>query len=465
MSTFSDNVTVDAIGVAKGGRVTDTMIDLREVVKPQVIPSLYRRYGGGFDTLGFFQTMGRVKPMPVGDSILYGYEENRPHRQIAVVTGASATTAGAAMTIVVNNSDGYLRQHDEIPVGSGIVICQITSAVTSSATLSLEIKPKNVLATIPTVANGTLLSIISNNYGDGTGNDGGTSSGVTKFAYKAQIIKETYAHTGRAVIKEMWFPVREKSKGSIIGYTSDGILRLSHLMRLKQDYTFMWGAENTNSLTDFSDATKASTGTKGLFPLIQERGASLVGVGTSFSTANMDTIHKYLLQQGATSGIYCWMVGIDLFNSIRDGLATYFAAANGSAQAYINAAKVFAALGINGDASKEISAVVNYTAIQWGDATHIFKVMPTWSDPMMLGSEYYKFGQKGIVFPISKVSDAKSGLAMDNIEIRYLAKDGYNRMSSIEEEAYNGTDQTTYHQLADMMFVFRGSNQAIYVEM
>lgn len=464
MSTFSDNVTVDAIGVAKGGRVTDIMIDAREVVKPQYLPTLYKRYGGGFDTLGLFSAFGRVKPMPVGDSILYGFEENRPHRQIAVVTGASATTAGAAMTIVVNNSDGYLRQHDEIPVGSGIVLCQITSAVTSSATLSLEIKPKNAASTIPTVANGVMLSIISNNYGDGTGNDGGTSSGVTKFTYKAQIMKETFAHTGRAVIKEMWFGVRDKSKGSIIGYTSDGLMRLSHLMRLKQDYTFMWGEENTNSLTDFTDATKASTGTKGLFNVIKARGASFIGIGTSFSTANMDTIHKYFLQQGATSGIYCWMVGIDLFNSIRDGLATYFAAANGSAQAYINAAKVFSALGVNGTPN-ETSAIVNYTAIQWGDATHIFKVMPTWSDPMMLGSEYYKFGQKGIVFPISKVSDAKSGLAIDNIEIRYLAKDGYNRMSNIEEEAYVGKDETTYHQLADMMLVLRGANQCVYLEM
>lgn len=466
IGTFSSNVTIDEVGVPKGGITTDVLIDAREAVKPQYLPELYRRFGGYMDGQAIFESMGRVASLPVSDSTLNAFEENRPHAQILVVTGASAGSAGGTVTIVVNNSDGYLRQHDEIPVGSNIILTQIISAVTNSATLSLTLKPKSSTATIPLIPNGTYLSIMSNNYGDGVGVDGSTSVGVSKVSFKAQIIKEKYEQTGRAPIKELWYAVRDKSSGSIIGRTSDGLLRLSHLMRLKTDYTCMWGEENSNSLTDYSDATKASTGTKGMFRINKTRGAQLIGIGTTFDPDNLNIIQKYMIQQGATSGVFLWMLGIDLYNSIQKGLESYFASAGGSGQAYINAAKVFNSTGINTDATKEISAVVNYTAIQFGNGTHIFKVMESWGDVTMLGTSFYKFTEKGIVFPISKVTDAKdNSKVFDNIAIRYLAKDEYNRMNHVWQPDPLEIDKTTYCSLADKMFTWMCANQSVYLEM
>lgn len=460
---FSSYVTIDAIGVAKGGMVTAAMVDAREIVKPQHLPELYRRFGGGMDTEGIFSSLGRMTP--ISDSVLIGHEENRGHAQIFVTTGITAAGAGGASKILVSvdNTDGYLRQHDEL-IMPNYTICQITSAVSSSATLAVTLKPKNATGIIPVIIDGTYLTIIGNNYSDASGADGGTSVGVSKVTFYAQILKEKYEISGRAPIKELWFAVRDKSTGSIIGYHNDGLLRLSYLMSLKADYTFAWGEENTNSAVDYTTGLP-STGTKGMFRITKSRGAQLTAIGTTFSTPNLDTVGKYMTTQGVTSGVLVWMVGIDLFNAIRDGLVAYMATAAGSGAAYINAAKAFNSTGINTEANKEISAVVNYTALQFGNYTHVFKVMENWSDPTMLGSSIYEMTKKGIVFPVSKVADAKTMKALENIAIRYLAKDQYNRQYQITSPDSAGVDKTIYQSLSDKMFTFMCANQSVYLEM
>ena len=466
----------DANTYPTAGILNEQIISTYDIGKPQVANQIMARYGQQY--MPFFQKMRAMgRETPVASNAWSGYEENRYHSPITVLTatpsgGAEAGDPGAGnLTVIVldgadldSSNNFYPRVGDGISIPGTYVQGMITEIdVTTPTAPELTVKPLRTTDNLGVIAAGTSISITNGMFGDGTDQPKGTRVGSTKRDFSTQIFKESVKATGGELAREYWYKMTDNGKNVTQWYTP-GIARAEYLVSLKMDGAFTWGV-NANNLTvpstdpDNPGATIHTT--KGYIPWIKELGKT-VSIAVGFDVTDLDTAALYLKSQGVTGGNVLWMMGagqhIDVSNELKSELTN-----NGTDYTRV----VNTMFKKDGD----LAAAFDFYAVKKGGFTFIISEMPQWSDPQTFGNEGYDMVDNGVLIPLSTFKDPKSGNMLQNMGTRYRSYNGYSRRFEVWSTAGAGggtyvhsVDNKGLYVRAEVGLEFYKANQCIFFE-
>ena len=409
---------------------------INEVNKPDNRDALIKTYGKQGIT-GFLSMVGAVKAQAVADEVQY-WEEARLHQlQLGTTDGTAGLTVDAGSNaIVVREKDVVLSGSDRFYV-SGISSASITLvALDGSATLSL--------------VDGTSvkLAVIGNLYAQGTDQpNGGFEANVVKRTNPFMIMKESYKVTG--------------SQATNIGWIDLGNGDYRWYMKSEADtrQRFMDKREMMLLLGEKTSAISGVSGSEGYFAAIEDRGIVASGTDADFaSLADIDAIIVELDKQGGAAEYAMYVdraTDLAIDDMIAGGGAALSAATSG-------VTGQFGAFNNN----KDMAVELGFRTFGRGGYTfhkHDFKLL---NDPTLLAEADFA----GVMIPMAKVADAKTGEKAPALEINYKASNGYSRemehwMTGSILGASNATeDSVQFNYRSECNLITRAANRHVLLK-
>jgi hypothetical protein len=381
--------------------------------------------------------VGAVKAQAVADEVQY-WEEARLHQlQLGTTDGTAGLTVDAGSNaIVVREKDVVLSGSDRFYV-SGISSASITLvALDGSATLSL--------------VDGTAvkLAVIGNLYAQGTDQpNGGFEANVVKRTNPFMIMKESYKVTGSQATNIGWIDL---GNGDYRWYMKSEADTRQRFMD-KREMMLLLG-EKTSAITGVS-------GSEGYFAAIEDRGIVASGTDADFaSLADVDAIIVELDKQGGAAE-YAMYVDRATDLAIDDMIAGGGAALSAATSGVTGQFGAF-----NND--KDMAVELGFRTFGRGGYTfhkHDFKLL---NDPTLLAEADFA----GVMIPMAKVADAKTGEKAPALEINYKASNGYSRemehwMTGSILGASNATeDSVQFNYRSECNLITRAANRHVLLK-
>jgi hypothetical protein len=410
---------------------------INEVNKEDNREALIKTYGKQGIT-GFLSMVGAVKAQAVADEVTY-WEEARLHQlQVAATSGTTGLIieAANAAAVVVRENDVVLSGSDRFFVSdiTGLVITLV--ALDGTATLSLV---DNTAVS---------LSVIGNLYAQGSDQpNGGFEANVVKRTNPFMIMKEAYKVSG--------------SQATNIGWINLGNGDYRWYMKGEADtrQRFMDKREMMLLLGEKTSAVTGVSGSEGYFAAIEDRGIVASGSDADFAAlADIDQIIVELDKQGGAAEYAMYVdraTDLAIDDMIAGGGASLSAATSG-------VAGQFGAF--NND--KEMAVELGFRTFGRGGYTfhkHDFKLL---NDPTLLSGADFA----GVMIPMAKVADAKTGDKAPALEINYKATNGYSRemehwMTGSILGASNATeDSVQFNYRSECNLITRAANRHVLLK-
>ena len=405
---------------------------INEVNKEDNREALIKTYGKQGIT-GFLSMVGAVKAQAVADEVTY-WEEARLHQlQVGTAANGLEVTAANAAAIVVRENDVVLSGSDRFFVSdiTGLVITLV--ALDGAATLA---------------AGAVSLSVIGNLYAQGSDQpNGGFEANVVKRTNPFMIMKEAYKVSG--------------SQATNIGWINLGNGDYRWYMKGEADtrQRFMDKREMMLLLGEKTSAVTGVSGSEGYFAAIEDRGIVASGTDADFaSLADIDAIIVELDKQGGAAEYAMYVdraTDLAIDDMIAGGGASLSAATSG-------VAGQFGAF--NND--KEMAVELGFRTFGRGGYTfhkHDFKLL---NDPTLLSGADFA----GVMIPMAKVADAKTGDKAPALEINYKATNGYSRemehwMTGSILGASNATeDSVQFNYRSECNLITRAANRHVLLK-
>jgi hypothetical protein len=439
---------------------------INEVNKPDNRDLLVKTYGNQGIT-GFLQLTGAVKANGVADEVQY-WEETRLH-QLQVATPAASGAVGAT-TLTLNLASAatsatgatkaaaqkYLRVNDVILVGgvdrfiitavsSGEYSQTATAAATAVALSSAGLSASAAAAS----AN---FPIVGNLFAQGTDqNTGYLESNVVKRTNPYMILKEVYKVTGSQATNIGWVNLGNGDYRWFIKSENDTRQRFLD----KREMMMLLGQEVTNTgLT----ALGSIAGSEGYFSAIANRGIVTNSGSTTTAAiatlAELDGIITALDKQGAMPEYAMYV------NRLQD-LAIDDMIANGTSTAANITAGVTTQFGQFANADDMVK--LGFSSFVRGSYTfhkHSWKLL---NDPTLLAGSAFQ----GVMIPLSRIADPKTGDKAPALELNYKATNGYSRemehwmTGSILGVTNTNTDALQFNYRSECALVTRAANQHV----
>jgi len=405
---------------------------INEVNKEDNREALIKTYGKQGIT-GFLSMVGAVKAQAVADEVTY-WEEARLHQlQVGTAANGLEVTAANAAAIVVRENDVVLSGSDRFFV-SDITALVITLVALDGAAV---------------LANGAVsLSVIGNLYAQGSDQpNGGFEANVVKRTNPFMIMKEAYKVSG--------------SQATNIGWINLGNGDYRWYMKGEADtrQRFMDKREMMLLLGEKTSAVTGVSGSEGYFAAIEDRGIVASGTDADFaSLADVDAIIVELDKQGGAAEYAMYVdraTDLALDDMIAGGGASLSAATSG-------VAGQFGAF--NND--KDMAVELGFRTFGRGGYTfhkHDFKLL---NDPTLLSGADFA----GVMIPMAKVADAKTGDKAPALEINYKATNGYSRemehwMTGSILGASNATeDSVQFNYRSECNLITRAANRHVLLK-
>ncbi len=405
---------------------------INEVNKEDNREALIKTYGKQGIT-GFLSMVGAVKAQAVADEVTY-WEEARLHQlQVGTAANDLEVTAASAAAIVVRENDVVLSGSDRFFVSdiTGLVITLV--ALDGAAVLA---------------AGAVSLSVIGNLYAQGSDQpNGGFEANVVKRTNPFMIMKEAYKVSG--------------SQATNIGWINLGNGDYRWYMKGEADtrQRFMDKREMMLLLGEKTSAVSGVSGSEGYFAAIEDRGIVATGTDADFAAlADIDQIIVELDKQGGAAEYAMYVdraTDLALDDMIAGGGASLSASTSG-------VAGQFGAF--NND--KEMAVELGFRTFGRGGYTfhkHDFKLL---NDPTLLSGADFA----GVMIPMAKVADAKTGDKAPALEINYKATNGYSRemehwMTGSILGASNATeDSVQFNYRSECNLITRAANRHVLLK-
>ena len=439
---------------------------INEVNKPDNRDLLVKTYGNQGIT-GFLQMVGAVKSNGVADEVQY-WEETRLH-QLQVATPA-ASAAAAATTLTLNLASAatsatgatkaaaqkYLRVNDVILVGGvdRFIITAVSageySQTATAAATAVALSSAGLSASA--AAASANFPIVGNMFAQGTDqNTGYLESNVVKRTNPYQILKEVYKVTGSQATNIGWINLGNGDYRWFIKSENDTRQRFLD----KREMMMLLGQEVSNtSLTGLGSIS----GSEGYFSAIQDRGivvnSGAVGTAAIASLDELDSIITALDKQGAMPEYAMYV------NRLQD-LAIDDMIAQGTSTAANITAGVTTQFGQFANADDMVK--LGFSSFMRGSYTfhkHSWKLL---NDPTLLAGSNFQ----GVMIPLTKVADPRTGEKSPALELNYKATNGYSRemehwmTGSILGVTNTNTDALQFNYRSEFALVTRAANQHV----
>lgn len=433
-------------GQPRGGEFGQTfdnnIVGLTDFFEPEVAMDVVRRFGGGVSLTMFINSMNRWSPSAREE--WKRFEEGQYHRPFKVNQTSAAGSAGAAVDMVLQasevdtNNQYYPRRGFivGVQVGNEIEMCYIQNITRSGSTVTLSVQPFNSGVTLPQLAAGTELSILSHAKAAGTDQPDSSRMTYVDRDYRLQILAETIKADGTVITDQTW--AKKFDDGAkVMNIWNPEWARAELLMDQYIDGMAFLGRINNNSITQTANNINSRTSTagigntihtsKGLFTWNREIGGEEQYTDGSWALSNLDDVEDYMRSQGINTATVMHLVGAELKRQI-----------DVAAQGKINAASGGdLQLGVVNQyfgGSKSLSLSLGFDVIKNTSYTHVFQVIDTFDNPWFMGAGGYNMTKRGLAFPISDVpilDETRMKLMLPNVSLRYKSLGGYSRRREV----------------------------------
>ena len=439
---------------------------INEVNKPDNRDLLVKTYGNQGIT-GFLQLTGAVKANGVADEVQY-WEETRLH-QLQVATPAASAAIGAT-TLTLNLASAatsatgatkaaaqkYLRVNDVILVGGvdRFIITAVSageySQTATAAATAVALSSAGLSASA--AAASANFPIVGNLFAQGTDqNQGYLESNVVKRTNPYMILKEVYKVTGSQATNIGWVNLGNGDYRWFIKSENDTRQRFLD----KREMMMLLGEQVSNTgLT----ALGSIAGSEGYFSAIANRGI-VTNSGSTTTAAiatlsELDAIITALDKQGAMPEYAMYV------NRLQD-LAIDDMIANGTSTAANITAGVTTQFGQFANADDMVK--LGFSSFVRGSYTfhkHSWKLL---NDPTLLAGSTFQ----GVMIPLSRIADPKTGDKAPALELNYKATNGYSRemehwmTGSILGVTNTNTDALQFNYRSECALVTRAANQHV----
>jgi len=450
-----------------------------DIHKPEKLNDLFMRYDDqGLSYFQILRSMGFEKQVALDT---YGhFEENRIHDRAKVRAAVSAPAQGADIIFILDtdamdaNNNFYPRLYDTMLFSNGVTgyVQDIDVSTPADPTLTIRLNDEN--DTFPGLGIGEYIPIISDAFSEGSGQPEGAIRGTWEYDNDAQIIKETIGATGTEMVNQTWFKVTSDGK-SIPAYYYLGQVDLDYRMALKIDGALLFQKRTTNVSRTGTEPVDPDTNrviktTEGLFPYIERVGNTHQYTIGSFDIGDFDDANLILDREFAGNHIL-FMQGIQLMGEVEDVLKLYFADTNIQFARQRSNDALF-------NKNESLGASVNFKYLTKNERTYLFKRFGNLSNSNTVGGwadvagEYVGYSQTwpsvGVMLPLNKRKDPKSGKLVESIGCRYRALGRYNRRMEVWNVGGAGEglkvtefDKRETYMRSHIGAHFRGGNQMI----
>ena len=445
-----------------------TLDQLLKYNKPDNRDLLIETYGDQGIT-GFLEMVGAVRSAGTADQIQY-WEEGRLHKKVTTVTGGLAAVTGDTpdsgqlhIGNLTGDDDAPVRLNDVLLSPGGQRLVVVGTADGSDANHVIVVTLDGSDLTAETTASKDFI-IIGNIYAQGTSQPTRFyDTDVTKRTNDFFITKETFHVNGSQATNLGWINVGGDYRWYVKG-EMDARKRFLNQREMMMMLSQRVGTTNTN--VDLSGATDATsglgniTGSEGYFSAIENRGITTTGTfGDGTGLADIDAILLELDKQGAPSE-YAMYVALQTSLNIDDMLA-------GGVSTGVTAGLAGQFGAFNNDS--DMAAQLGFKSFTRGGYTihkHDWKLL---NDPTLLGNSDQAF--KGVMCPMSKVADARTGAKSYALEMNYKEANGYSRDVEHWVEgggvlgfATNDQDVAKFHYRSEACLVTRAANQHVLLK-
>ena len=427
-----------------------------EINAPDNRDTLVKTYGDQGIT-GFLQLTGAVKSNGTADQVQY-WEETRLHpAQKATPTAVSEDSTTVTLNMAAN-TEKPLRLNDVILIGgqdrfivTAMTAGEVTYAGTATATLHSLLTgglSKDLAAAAVD------FPIIGNLFSQGSGQNAGyLESNVSKRTNPYMIIKETYKVTGSQATNVGWINLGGGDYRWYIKSENDTRQRFID----KREMMMLLGEEITNTgVTAYGD------GSEGYFSAIENRGivttAASAGAEPINAMADLDDIVIALDKQGAAAE---YAVYVDRAQDLKlDDII----AAGTSTAANITAGVASQFGAFNND--KDMAIKLGFSSFMrgsYGFHKHSWKLL---NEPTLLAGSKYQ----GVMIPLTKVADPKTGTKANALEMNYKSTNGYSRemehwmTGSILGVSNTNDDSLQFNYRTECNLVTRAANQHVLLK-
>ena len=434
--------------------------DILDYNKPDNRDLLVNTFGDQGIT-GFLQLTGAIKNAGVNDEVQW-WEEGRLHPFVDVVSTTSPN-ANSNGTLTINGQTNVndpatgstttayqVRINDVLLLSNGRRIL-ITAKSTDT---SYTFKALDGLALSNPGAGKA--AVIGNLHGQGSDQPSQFyQTDVTKRTNPYMIVKETYAVNGSQATNIGWVNLGNGDYRWYVKGEQDTRKRFMD----KREMMLLFGEKTSNNITVGSD--NAITGSEGYFAAVEDRGlvADVSGgnQGTFAGLSDFDKIILELDKEGAPAEYAMYLnrkASLDIDDLLAQGIATQTTAGlAGQFGAFNNDADMAVKLGFK-----------SFTRGGYTFHKHDWKLL---NDPTTGGlSGYYK----GAMVPMTKVTDARTGMKAPALEMNYKGTNGYNRdmehwvMGSILGHTNMSKDVAEFYYRSECNLVTRAANQHVIIK-
>ena len=421
-----------------GGAYVQNLVGLTDFFEPEVAMDVVRRFGGGVTLTILINSMDRW--LPVAREEWKRFEEGQYHRPFTVNATTAASSAGAAVDMVlqaaqVDTNNQYYPRRGYIvgvQVGNDVELCIIQNVTRSGSTVTLSVQPFNSTVTLPVLNAGTELSILSHAKAAGTDQPDPSRMNYIDRDYRLQIIAETISADGTTITDQTWAK-RFDDGSKVMNIWNPEFARVELLMDQYTDGMAFLGRINNNSITQTANNINSQTSTngigntihtsQGLFTWNRSVGGEVQYTDGSWALTDLDEVEDYMRSQGINTATVMHLVGASLKRQID-------AAAQGKINSASGGELQLGVVNQYFGGSKSLSLSLGFDVIKNTSFTHVFQVIDTFDNPWFMGAGGYNMTERGIAFPISDVpalDETRTKIMLPNISLRYKQLNNYSR--------------------------------------
>jgi hypothetical protein len=453
----------------------------------RIVDKLYKMFGDGFNTLDILRSLNRWDM--VSNESMKANEEGYDHRTI---------TIGASVTVDSDNQVRFDLDADDVDtlgnyyprVGFTITFGDTNRGFTQGRITAIAAGGANVILTVnrydnsgaaPTFTNlntwnllitGTEVAICDSAFGVETGQPNATSMGVFEREFKAQIFKETIIFGGMELAKQKWITDMQGN-----AMFNAEMIRAEFGLDRQIECALIFGQSNEAALTQTSSVSGTATANtigkiKGVYTWIDELGGELnYTLAGGMDITDWDEVAAYMESQGVPEGIILVLGGGAFISQIEQCGLDLVKGTSGGLNVTFTDSEVQSMLAVE----PNIRLNIGFQAFKKRGYLFLFRKLPILTNPYLFGIAGYMLNDSAIMFPISTVKDAKSGVTVPNLRACYVGIDGYSRkrvvghmggMDGYLQQRFGmptttSIDANYNYWLAHLMFPFMEANKGM----
>lgn len=406
-------------------RYTDEYVSLFDVHKPDILNSLFARYGDqGMSAFMWFKTMGKKRM--VSQTTYYHFEDDLNNPNFQARAGVAAPGAGNPQNITLaavdlNSLNQFYPQVKDVVYykgGKQGVITAIDVTTPTAPVITVEPKQAGAAYALPAVAQDEYLSIVSNGHAEGTIQPDGRATSATRFSNQTQIFKNTISATGAELTNQSWIQINGVKDAP---WYNTAFNKMEYRQALDISGALMFGVPGDGSVLDPENGLPISY-TEGMVTLADRLGNPRTYTPGSYSVTDFDAYSRILDREYVT-GAVSYRMGQDHFAELENALVNY------GYNTMVDYTKIKPFMdNAQIEATEEsLATYIGFSYLQKSGRLYCFSRDPQFTNKQTFGIPGSSTPTLAVITPMGQRKDAASGQMMNSIGYAYKGFGSYSR--------------------------------------